>query len=475
MTIPDSIFKAYDIRGIYPKELNEESIKFITQSIFDFINKDNLRGIPLKIALGHDMRLSSPQLFEVAKKTLVECGADVVDIGLVSTPTLYYAVRLYNCDGGIQISASHNPKDYNGLKMVKNSEKGLIKIGKNTGMDQICKVAQELAAKPATQQAERIQGMVSRIETAELLDLEVENAKKIAGHPEIGEYKIVADAANAMGATYLEALFKTLPGEFIRMNFDLDGSFPSHPPDPLVLENTQQVRDKVVADKADLGLTTDGDGDRLMFIDETGKRVEPSAIIAIVAKELLRDHPGEKILYDIRYTFTPKTNIEEAGGKPVMTRVGHAFITEKMNEEGGIFGGESSGHNFFRDTGNAESQLPVILIILKAMTRDKKTLSELAKDVKRSYESEEINFKVENADELMEILEKEFQTGDIVKIDGVAVSFPEWRFLVRKSNTEPILRLTVEELGADATGERKEHVIKLINQHGKFVEGETHS
>lgn len=244
MMIPETIFKAYDIRGIYPSQLNEDSIKYIAQSYFEFINKDNLRGIPLKIALGHDMRLSSPQLFKVAKQTLIECGADVVDIGLASTPTLYFAVRFYNCDGGIQISASHNPKDYNGLKMVKNSANGLVKIGKNTGMEEIRKIAQTLALKPQEQQEERIQGMVSRVETTDLLDQEIENAKKIAGYPKIDNFKIVADAANAMGATYLDALFKTVPADLIKMNFELDGNFPSHPPDPLILENTKQIREK---------------------------------------------------------------------------------------------------------------------------------------------------------------------------------------------------------------------------------------
>ncbi len=469
MDLSEKIFKAYDIRGTYPLQFNEQNIKFIVQAIFDFINADNARGIPLKIALGRDMRLSSPQLFEVAKQTLIERGADVVDIGLVSTPTLYFAVRFYNCDGGIQISASHNPKDYNGLKMVKNAPSGLIKIGQNTGMEEIKRRAISLQRSAISQNTDRIEGMVSRVETADLLDQEVANAKKIAGHPEISPFKIVADAANAMGATYLESLFKTMPGQLIKINFELDGTFPSHPPDPLIMANLTMVKDKVVADQADLGLATDGDGDRLMFIDEKGERVEPSSIIAIVARELLRDHPGEKILYDIRYMYTPKINIEEAGGVPVMTRVGHAFITQEMNEEGGIFGGESSGHNFFRDTGNAESQLPVILLVLGAMTREKKRLSALAAEVKRSYESEEINFRVENADELMEMIEKEFNEGEILKIDGVAISFPNWRFLVRKSNTEPILRLTVEELGANATGQRQDQVTQFINQHAKFV------
>lgn len=477
MSIPEKIFKAYDIRGIYPSEINEENIPAIIRAIVKVINPDNQK--PFKVSLGRDMRLSSPALFEVAQKTLVDLGIDVVDIGLVSTPTLYYSVIYYKCDGGIQISASHNPKDYNGIKMVKKGETGLIKIGKSTGMDEVKKYALEDSGGEESSE----KGKVETINTDELITAEVQNAMKIAGLSpsvalakgedlKIDKYKIVIDTANAMGATYLKTLFEVVPAETVKINFELDGSFPAHPADPLVMENTQEVRDRVVAENADLGITTDGDGDRLMFIDEKGSRVEPSKIIALVARELLTDNPGEKIFYDIRYTFTPKTIIEEHGGTPVMTRVGHAFITEKMNAEGGIFGGESSGHNFFRDTGNAESQIPVVLLVLKAMTRTGKKLSELAEEVKRSYESEEINFKVENATELMDILEKEFATeGEIVKIDGVAVSFPDWRFLVRPSNTEPILRLTVEELGADAKGDKKEHVIKLINQHARFVEG----
>lgn len=499
MQIPESIFKAYDIRGIYPDQLNEQNLPAIIQAIIKVINSQNQSNF--KIALGRDMRLSSPSLFQVASETLTNLGVDVVDVGLVSTPSLYYSVLHYGCDGGIQISASHNPKNYNGLKIVKKGPTGLIKIGKTTGMAEIRNAANRLPTTdygqnetpqttvhgffPAEEKlllhprpeglmfaAENKKGHIVKIDTKELLDAEVENALKIAGHPKLDKFKIVADTANAMGAPDLEALFQKIPGQLIKMNFALDGNFPSHPPDPLILENLNQVRKSVVDQKADLGLATDGDGDRLMFIDEKGDRVDQSAIIGIVAKELLTDHPGEKILYDIRYIFTPKTIIEEHRGQPVMTRVGHAFITEKMNEEGGIFGGESSGHNFFRDTGNAESQLPVIILVLKAISRDKKPLSVLAKEMKRSYQSEEINFRVENASELIGILEKEFQGAEITKIDGVALTFPDWRFLVRPSNTEPILRLTVEELGANAKGDKQQHLIKLIYKHAKFKEPE---
>lgn len=458
MNIPEEIFKAYDIRGTYPDKLNEESTSQIFRAIFKLFS-EGLKDKKPKIVLGRDMRLSSPSLHKAAVEALVAVGAEVVDIGVVSTPTVYFATRHYGAEGGVQISASHNPKEYNGIKIVKNSDKGLLKIGQSTGMDKIkewsIKGVDLLEAK----------GSVVEIHTDELLDKEVDNALKIAGNPEIKKFKIVADAANAMGAEYLNALFKKVPADLVRMNFELDGTFPAHQADPLQFELLKDLQERVVQEGADLGLAPDGDGDRLMFIDEKGEIVKPSVITALVARELLRENKGEKVLFDIRYIYSPQKVVEENGGEPVLTRIGHAFITEHLAKVDGIFAGESSGHYYYRATGYAESQLPTILLVLKAMTRENKKLSEIAKELERGYESGEINFKVKNAQELMKLLQERFSDGEVMDIDGIAISYPDWRFLVRTSNTEPLLRLTMEHLDPNAAEAKKEELIKLIEEN----------
>lgn len=458
---PENIFKSYDIRGIYPEEINEEFAVSITRAIYKLISDQLSSTKPLTIAVGRDMRLSSPAIFEAVTKTLVELGAKVIDLGIVSTPTFYFAVFKYGYDGGIQITASHNPKQYNGLKIVRRSPTGLVKIGKNTGMDDIKKLSRE-----GIKIIARGEGSITNKE--DVLKEEIQNALKIAGYPEIKKYKLVADAANALGALYIDGLFKTIPGELVKMNFELDGTFPAHQADPLQKETLVELQKKVVAEKADLGLAPDGDGDRLFFIDEKGEIVQPSLITSLIAKELLTDKKGETILFDIRYILTPKKIVEEYGGKYEITKVGHAFITEKMHETGAIFAGESSAHYFFRETGNAESQLPIILIVLKVMTREGKPLSEIIENLKRSHESGETNFRVKNALEIIEALKEKYSDAEISTLDGVAVSYKDWRFSLRSSNTEPLLRLNIEHVGKEELEGKKQELLAEIEKHAVF-------
>jgi len=454
--IDPAIFKAYDIRGIYPTQINEENIVAIIQSIYHFFTHDQVKG-HFTIALGCDMRLSSPSLFAVAKKTLLEAGADIIDVGLLSTPTFYFAVSHNNYDAGIQITASHNPKEYNGVKIVRNSPKGLIKIGKSTGMDDIKKLAQEGGIV-----LERKGGSETKKEN--ILEDEVENAITLFDHPTLDTYKIVADPANAMGATYIEALFKKIPGELIKMNFDLDGTFPSHQPDPLDFDNLKDLQKRVIDEGADLGLAPDGDGDRLFFIDERGEIVPATIITALVARELLKKDKTRPVLFDIRYILTPKTIIEELGGTYKITRVGHAYITEQLTATGGIFAGESSAHYYYRATGNAESQVATIISVLKVMTEEKKKLSELVEELRRGFESGEVNFKVENAKEIIEKLKEKYKDGDLNTIDGIAISYETWRFSVRTSNTEPLLRLNLESKSKPEMEEKKVELISFIEE-----------
>src|SRR3989344_4013261 len=455
---PEKIFKSYDIRGVYPGEINEQFAIPITKAIYKLLQTQLEKDKPLTIAVGRDMRLSSPSIFEAVSKTLVELRAHVIDLGIVSTPTFYYAVFKNKYDGGLQITASHNPKDYNGIKIVRISQTGLIKIGKNTGMDNIKKMSIEGVDLPNLGG-----GTITKKEG--VVREEVKNALKIAGNPKLKKFKVVADAANALGALYIEELFKHIPGELIKMNFELDGTFPAHQADPLQKETLVDLQKRVLEEGADLGLAPDGDGDRLFFIDEKGEIIPPSIITAIVAKELLTDKKGETILFDIRYILTPQKIVDELGGTLVITKVGHAFITEKMHQTGAVFAGESSAHYFFKETGNAESQLPMILTVLKVMTQEGKKLSEIITDVKRSDESGETNFRVKNAPEVMEAIKKEFSDGEINELDGVAITYADWRLSLRSSNTEPLLRLNIEAEMDGIVEEKKNKMIELIKKH----------
>ena len=458
MSIDPSIFKSYDIRGIYPTQIDEKKIAQIAKAIFVFFQKKLNKEQPT-ILLAYDMRLSGPQLFSSVKNALIEMGANVVDAGQLSTPSFYFAVFHYKYDAGIQVTASHNPKEWNGIKFVMSGPTGLIKIGKPTGMEDVQKLSmQDL-------KSTGLKGTV--VQKSGILEDEVVEAKKLVDTSSLKKLKIVADPANAMGAQYIEALFKTVPSELIRMNFELDGNFPVHEPNPLKFETLVDLQKRVVEEKADLGLATDGDADRLFFIDEKGQIVPSTSITAIVARELLKKYPGELIYFDIRDILGPLKLIEEFGGKSEIVRVGHAYITEAMNKTGGIFAGESSGHMFFRANGNAEWNLPIILIILKVISDENKPLSEIIKEVKRSYELPEYNFEVTNSKEILEKLKEKYKDGKFWDIDGVSISYDDWRFNVRTSNTEPLLRLNVEGYNGDEVEKRYEELKSFIESVAK--------
>lgn len=455
MQINPSIFKGYDIRGIYPTDYNEENIKVIVKALYTFFSKDRKEGEELRVVVGEDMRTSSPQLKKAAVEALLELGAHVIDIGLVSTPTFYFAVSHYGYECGFQVTASHNPKEWNGMKMVKNSPNGLIKIGRTTGLEEVKEIALSESYLPPAPG-----GVVEKKEG--VLEEELDNALKIAGNPDIKEFKIVADAANAMGAQYIEKIFERIPGNLIKMNFDLDGTFPAHQPDPLQPENLKDLQERVVQENADFGLAPDGDGDRLFFIDEKGQIVPPTSITSIIAEDMLKNYPTSTFLVDIRYILTPKKIIEENGGKVEITKVGHAFITEAMHKTGAIFAGESSSHFFFKDTGNAESEIAVILMILKILSRENVKLSELVAKYRRSFESGEFNFKVTDSAKVMEAIKEKYQDGTLNTLDGVSIDYEDWRFSVRTSNTEPLLRLNVEALTKELMEQKRDEIINII-------------
>jgi phosphomannomutase len=455
--IDPKIFKAYDIRGIYPTELNEEVVYSVGRAFYAFFCQ-KLQKKKLSIVVGGDMRISTPALFERLKQALVDSGANVIDIGIVSTPTVYFAVRHLNSDGGIQISASHNPKEYNGLKAVLNTPEGLIKIGKNTGMDEVKRLANagEFTAPEKTGKVEKKENV---------LDEDVANAFQVIQPGEIKPLTVVADAANAMGATYLEALFEKLPCKLIKVNFELDGTFPAHQADPLQFDTLKDLQQRVIEEKADLGIAPDGDGDRVFFIDEKGEVIPASITTAIIIRELLKKYPGEKMGFDIRYIWSPLKVTKDNGGIPVITQVGHALITETMQKEHLFYAGESSGHNYWRFAGGAESTIAVILTILDTLSRTGKKISEIVKEVSASFESGEMNFKLENPDEAkkkIDLFKQTFNDGEISIIDGLSVSYEDWRFNLRISNTEPLIRLNIEAKTKNKMQEKSDELSKLI-------------
>ncbi len=436
MTIDPSIFKSYDIRGTYPDKINEDISREIAKAIHKFFS-EKLGKNDFTIVLSRDMRTSSPTIFEAVKEVLLKRGANVIDLGISSTPTFYFAVSFYKYDAGIQITASHNPKEYNGIKFVMNTPGGLLKIGKPTGMDDI----RDLAVNGVIDIEEK-EGTIVKKEG--VLEDEVKNAMNIFKNPEIKKFKIVADTANAVGALYIDALSKVLPIELVRMNFELDGTFPVHQADPMQPENLVDIQKRVVEVGADLGLAPDGDGDRLFIINEKGEVVPPPQIIGMLSKELLKDFPGSKVVVDQKYFLTAKKIVEEHGGELVLSKTGHAYITETMTKTGAIFAGEASAHYYYKATGNAESQVMTIVGVLKVLTQENKPISEVAEEFRRSYESGEFNYEVTNAKEVMDYLKGKYSDAELSEMDGIAMNYPDWRFSARSSNTEPLLRVNVE-------------------------------
>ena len=408
------------------------------------------------------MRLSSPALFQKAKDALISCGAQVIDIGLIATPTLYFAVLRFKYDAGIQISASHNPKEYNGIKMVLRNGDALIKIGSDTGMDEIKRIAIDGDfAKPS------VDGRVQ--ENKDALEIEVKEALETVHPGDIANLKIVADPANAMGVVSLKGLFDKLKTNFTAINFELDGTFPSHQPDPLQHKTLHDLQEKVKSVTADLGIATDGDADRVMFISEKGAIIPATYITALIAGEMLRDNPGEKILVDIRYTKNVENVVSKMGSKVGHTKVGHALITKQLNDEGALFAGESSGHYYFRAMGGCESSIRVILYVLRVLARDKKPISEILAEMKTSVESGEYNFELSedtDAQVLLENIVDKYSDGILSRLDGIAIDYPDWRFSIRTSNTEPLIRLNVEGKTEDIVTENLNNLKNIILESG---------
>lgn len=453
------IFKAYDIRGIYNSQINEEAVFAILKGYFVYLSQKTQNASP-KIAISCDMRVSSASLLETAIKALEECGAKIFNLGLSATPTMYYAVRKYKLDGGVQISASHNPKEYNGLKMVIRNGDQIIKIGEKTGLYEIRTLIEH----------NKINVKAKKGELYNLENVVVDEVKEAYNEItplNLSSYTVVSDPANSMGILPLNELFSLVKTNHIMINNYLDGTFPAHQADPLQHKTLRQLQDEVVKLKANLGICTDGDADRAMFVDEKGDIIPATLITTLIAREILKDNPAEKILVDIRYIKNVENMVSKFNGKTVYTPVGHALITQQLNQENAIFAGESSGHYYFRNMGGCESTVRVILYILRVLSKENKPISKIIESLKTSVESGEFNFKLDqslNTKDVIEKIKNTYSTGKLSTLDGIAVSYDNWRFSIRSSNTEPLLRLNVE-------GDSKELVMKRVMEIKDLILG----
>jgi len=474
-----AIFRAYDIRGIYPSEINEKVAYLIGRAFVKLLSqRSKVKSQKSKVVVGRDNRFSSPSLFKFLIKGLLEEGAKVFDIGLSTSPMLYFSVAHFKfdpvtnsliprasrsisstakrqlvsngVDGGIQITSSHLPKEWNGFKLVR--EKA-IPISQKTGIEEIKNLVLSGDFK-----IKRRGKIFKKKVLREYLAFNLEDFNLKAIKP----LKIVIDTANAVPGILMPEILKKTNCQIYHLFSKLDGSFPNHNPDPLIKENLKFLQREVKNKKANLGVAFDGDGDRIIFVDEKGEIISGDLITALVAKSILEEKPEQKILSDIRSSNIVGETIKKEKGIPIISRIGHSFIKEKMRKEDIIFAGELSGHYYFKKHYFCEAPIFVLLKILETISKTKKSLSDLIQPFKKYFHSGEINFKVKVKKEVLVQLEKKYKKGKISHLDGLRIDFKNWWFLVRPSQTEPVLRLVLEAKTKNLLEKKKKELINLI-------------
>ena len=446
MQIDPKIFKAYDIRGVYPEEMNEDIAYNIGRAIAAFTGAR-------RVVVGRDTRLSSEAIENAVVKGLSGGGADVVKIGLASTPLVYFASGRLDVDAGVIVTASHNPAEYNGFKLCRSAA---VPIGEGTGMEEIKALAMNAVfADPAAP------GRVS--ENPAVKESYLAHIQSFFNQPGAQKKKIVIDFGNGMGIIDKPA-FENLRAYLdpAYLYDDLDGSFPNHEPNPLKTETMADLQKKVVSANADLGISYDGDADRVGFVDEQGEIVPMDFITALIAEEMLKKHPGGLVLVDLRSSNAVREYIEKAGGRVDLCRVGHSLIKKQMREEGAIFAGELSGHYYFDENYKAELSTLAVLMIINFLNETGRPMSELVSELKKYYHSGEINSAVENKEAVMLKLREIYAAGRLNELDGVRIDFDDWWFNVRPSNTEPKLRLNVEAKTREMMEEKRDEILKII-------------
>ncbi len=447
MLLP-KVFKAYDVRGLYPTELDEEGARAVGRAFVEQFG-------PAQIAVGRDMRLSSPTMAQAVIDGASAAGADVLDVGLVGTEMVYFAVGELGLDGGVMVTASHNPKDYTGMKIVR---AGALPVGGDSGLLDVCDRALSGDIPPT-----RPAGAVS---SYDIWPAYVDRVMSFVDVSEIRPVKVVIDAANGMGGLMLPPVLERLPIEAVRCYFEPDGSFPNHEPNPLLPENREFIVSKTLEEGADFGVAFDGDADRCFFVDDTGEFVAGDFATALFAEGVLEKDPGAKVIYDVRASWAVPETIERAGGVPLVSRVGHAFIKLRMREEQATFGGEVSGHYYFRDFSQADSGVVPFLLMLERISKGGVKLSELLRPFRERYFiTGELNTPVADVPAKLAELEERFGPGGTVShLDGLSIEAADWHFNVRPSNTEPLLRLNLEARSRELMERKRDEVLTVIRE-----------
>jgi phosphomannomutase len=439
------VFKAYDVRGIYPTELDEDGARAIGRAFVEQFE-------PARVAVGRDMRLSSPSMAAAVMDGAASAGADVLDLGLVGTEMVYFAVGELSLDGGIMVTASHNPKEYTGMKIVRS---GALPVGGESGLLEIC----DRAAQPRAD--------ASRRGTVEPYDVWPAYVARVLSFVDVAAIKpltVLIDAANGMAGVMLPPILERLPTDARAYFFEPDGTFPNHEPNPLLPENREFIVTKTLEEGADLGVAFDGDADRCFFVDDMGGFVPGDFVTALLAESILEKEPEGKIIYDVRASWAVPDTIERAGGAALVNRVGHAYIKHRMRKEGAVFGGEVSGHYYFRDFTQADSGVVPFLLMLELISKRGRKLSELLAPYRERYFlTGELNTPVADVRSKLQELEERFgPEGQISHLDGLSVESADWHFNVRPSNTEPLLRLNLEALSQELMERKRDEVLELI-------------
>lgn len=441
-----SLFKAYDIRGVYGEDLTDGIAYKFGRAFASFLKCKT-------VAVGHDMRESSHPIQQKLIQGLTDQGADVIKIGLATTPMLYFAVAKFGYEAGVNVTASHNPAKYNGFKLVR---KDGVPISGDTGIYDM----RDLVDAGKFQKAEK-KGTVS--ERADILDAYIKNALSFVNASKLKKFKIIADTGNGMAGIVIPDLLSKIPCEFEHMFPELDGTFPNHEANPLKAETLRWLQAEVKNKKADLGVAFDGDSDRIGFVDEKGGIVPMDLFTALISIELLKNNKGAKILHDLRSSKAVAETITANTGQPIETRVGHSFIKECMRKEKAIFAGEVSGHYYLQKNYYIESPFIVLLLLLLLMTETSKPLSELIKPLKKYYSTGELNFEVKDKEEAMEKVRKAFTGAKrVYSLDGLSIEYEDWWMNLRPSNTESLLRLNLEAKTKEKMEEMREKVVEIL-------------
>jgi phosphomannomutase len=442
------VFKAYDVRGVYPNELDEEGAYAIGRAYVDSFE-------PRRMAVGRDMRLSSPSMAAALIDGAADAGADVVDLGLVGTEMVYFAVGDLGLDGGVIVTASHNPKEYTGMKIVR---RGALPVGGESGLLEIRDRASELVLKQHKPSSAR--GAVSE---QDIWPGFVDKVLSFVDIEAMRPLRVVLDAANGMAGVMLPPVLERLPIEAVTCYFEPDGAFPNHEPNPLLPENREFIMRRTREEQADLGVAYDGDADRCFFVDDTGAFVPGDFVTALLARSILAKEGGGKVIYDVRASRAVPEAIERAGGEALINRVGHAYIKHRMRKEDAVFGGEVSAHYYFRDFSQADSGVVPFLLMLELISREGRKLSEiLAPFRERFFLTGEINTPVRDVPLKLQELKERYADGRVTHLDGISVDYDDWHFNVRPSNTEPLLRLNLEAFSQELLERKRDEVLALI-------------